>query len=527
MTGKKIKKQKDYLILKEAQYKSIEWATEPVVAESLFREYDLRSPIWTLNKGGKAVLPGINADGIRVLGQAYGTYAQNVLKQKKIVIGNDYRSYSRGMAYAFMTGVMSTGVDVVDIGVVATPTLYFAQYFLKFTGAAMITASHNDNGWCGLKLAKGFSRTFEPDDIVTFKKSVYAGKFKRGSGKYERLDINEAYIAEVVKRCKPYPCERKLKVVVSTANGGAGIFLPEVLKRLGFDIIKVNCDLDWDFPNFNPNTEDIKFLKQLGDAVKQHKADLGVGSDGDGDRFGVVNEEGHEIFSDRAGLFIARFISEQEKGKPIVIDVKSTGAYLMDPVLKKNGITLTFSKTGHSYVKAKTREVNALAGFERSGHFFLREPFGHGYDDACLSAALFCTILSRQKKLLSALIAEQPKSHQSPTMEPAVENDKIKYEIVDKIIKEFDAMHRKGTPFAGRKIRELITVNGVRVVLEDGSSALVRASSNSAVLVVVLESFSTRKLLYDLFDEVQSHLEKHGIRRENYDQLLPPYKGEE
>jgi phosphomannomutase / phosphoglucomutase len=514
-------------ILKDAVYKSIEWADQPVIAESLFREYDLRSPTVPLSKGGKQQPAGINADGMRVLGQAYGTYVQRELKQSKIVVGNDYRSYSRGLTYAFITGVLSTGVDVVDIGTTLTQVVYFAQYHFKLPGAAMITSSHNDNGWCGIKLANGLSRTFEPKDILAFKELVYSGEFIQGAGRFERFDgIKDIYLSDVLARFVPLGGKRRLRIVVSTANGGGGPYLPELLRRMGHEIVEVNCELDWDFPKFNPNTEDIKFLHELGTEVVARKADLGVGTDGDGDRFGVVDEKGQEIFSDRAGLFLARALSGKVPNKPIVIDVKSTGAYQIDPVLKKNKARVIFSITGHSYVKAKTREVDALAGFEKSGHFFLRAPFGYGYDDGCVAAAAFCAVLSLSATALSAHIAEQPRSFQSPTMSPSVSDDKVKYEITTQMLSGFQAMQKKGEKLAGQRIKELITVNGVRFVLEDGSWGLVRASSNQPVLTIVVESFSTRKLLYQIFDEIQRRLEKYGVKRENYDQLLPEYRGE-
>jgi phosphomannomutase/phosphoglucomutase len=515
-------------VLKEAEFKSFDWADKPVIHDSMFREYDLRAATIPLTKKGKPIIPGVNNDGFRVLGQAYGTYVKNTLKQSKAIVSNDYRSYSRGLAYSFMTGLMSTGVDVIDIGTSLTPILFFAQYQFKMDAAAIVTASHNDNGWAGVKPAKGLSRTVEADDIQGLKKIAHSGKFAKGSGSYERFyGIKDIYIKDIVEKYKKLVGKRKLKVVVGTANGGAGEFLPDVIRTLGFDVIESHCKLDWDFPNFNPNPENVKFLKEFGEAVVKNKADFGIAADGDGDRFGCVDEKGQIIYSDRAGLMIARFLSEKTKGKPIAIDVKSTGAFAIDPVLKKNKVDVVFTKTGHSYVKQKTQEIDALAGFEKSGHFFLRDEYGRGYDDGCLASAMFAVIMSNQEKTVSEMIAEQPKSFQSPTMEPAVADDKVKYEIVEKMKKEFMEMKKKGEKLAGKEIKELITINGTRVILEDGSWGLVRCSSNQPVLVLVIESFSEKKLMYDIFDQIQSMLEKYGVRKEHYDQLLPPYKGEQ
>jgi phosphomannomutase/phosphoglucomutase len=514
-------------ILKQAKYKSIEWMNCPVIAESLFREYDLRNPMKPLMKGNSEVPASVNENGFRVLGQAFGTYVQQKMNQKKVIVCNDYRYYSRSMAYAFITGLMSTGIHVVDIGTALTPVLYFSQYHLKNEAAAMITASHNDNGWTGLKLANGYTKTFEPEHILEFKKIVYSGEFISGNGSYEVYEgIKDAFVNDITSRCNKYKGSRKLKVAVACGNGGPSEFLPDIIEKLGFDVIKVHCDLDWDFPYFNPNPENLEFLRDLGKQVKENNCDLGIAADGDGDRFGVVDETGHEIFSDRAGLFIARFIASKNPNRKMVIDVKSTGAFALDSVLKENNIDVRFTKTGHSYVKASSRNLDAIAGFEKSGHFFLRGDFGYGYDDACLSAATFCSILSTTDKKVSELLSEQPKSFQSPTMEPHVANDTIKYEISDAITSEFLDMKKNDKTFAGQKIKDIITVNGARVILEDGSWGLVRASSNQPVLAVVIESFSSKKVMYDIFDEIQSHLSKHNVKVEDYDQTLPPYNGE-
>ena len=514
-------------ILKEGKYKSYDWANKPVIAESLFREYDLRNPIKPMLKGGKEVPAGINAEGFRVLGQAYGTYVQQILKQEKIVVASDYRSYSRGLTYAFIAGVLATGVDVVDIGTKLTPALYFAQYHFDLPGGAMITASHNDNGWAGLKIAKGLSKTFEPDDIIEYKDIVYGEKFAQGQGSYERhYDLKTDYVQDIVDRLKPACGQKKLKVVISGGNGGGGIFLEETLTALGFNIIPINNELDWEFPHFNPNPEHLEFMHSLSKKVKEEGADLGLSVDGDGDRLGVVNEKGEEVFSDRIGLFIARYLSEDSKQKKrkIIIDVKSTGAYKQDPVLQKSQAEIIFCKTGHSYVKAATQEHDALAGFEKSGHFFLRDKYGRGYDDGILSAAWVATILSCSDKTLSQELAQQPKSYQSPTLEPAVNDDKEKYEIVDKVIKYFRDLQKNKEKFAGLKIEDLITVNGVRFMLTGGAWGLVRASSNQPNLVITCESFNTKREMYDIMAAIQEHLEQYNIGE--YDQEMPLYKDE-
>jgi len=514
-------------ILKECKFKSYDWASEPVIAESLFREYDLRNPIKSVVKGGKPVPASVNEEGFRILGQAYGTYVQKKLKSKKIIVANDYRYYSRGLAYAFITGVLATGVDVIDIGTQLTPVLYFSQYHFDLPGGVMVTASHNDNGWAGLKVAKGPSQTFEPDDIIEYKKLVYSEDFLSGQGKYERVyDFKDIYLQDMAEKVKPSLGDKKLKVVISGGNGGGGPYLAELFEQLGFEVIPVHNELDWDFPKFNPNPEHLEFLKALGDKVKESKADLGIGTDGDGDRLGVVDDQGKEIFADRIGLLIARYLAEssQQKDQKVIIDVKSTGAYALDPVLKKYNSKIIFCKTGHSYVKAATQKHDAIMGAEKSGHFFLRGECGRGYDDSTLSATWVATILTNSDKSLSEMIAEQPKSYQSPTLEPSVENDKEKYVIVDKVIAHFESLKAKGEKFAGLAIEDLITVNGVRFILEGGAWGLVRASSNQPNLVITCESFNTKREMYDIMEAIQKHLENYDLGE--YDQEMPPYEEE-
>ena len=517
----------DKKILKECKYKSYDWANKPVITESLFREYDLRNPIKPMLKGGKEVPASINAEGFRVLGQSYGTYVQRKLKQEKIVVASDYRSYSRGLTYAFSTGVLASGIDVVDIGTKLTPVLYFAQYSLDLPGGAMITASHNDNGWAGLKVAKGLSKTFGPEDVIEYKDIVYSEKYSEGQGTYARKHgFKEDYIKDIVDSLKPALGKKKLKIVISGGNGGGSIFLAEALNALGFNIIPINNELDWEFPHFNPNPEHLEFMRSLGKKVKEEGADLGLSVDGDGDRLGVVNEKGEEVFSDRIGLFVARYLCQDadKKEQKIIIDVKSTGAYKQDKVLQDSQAEIIFCKTGHSYVKAATQEHDALAGFEKSGHFFLRDKYGRGYDDGILSTAWVATILSRSDKTLSEELAQQPKSYQSPTLEPSVNDDKEKYETADKVIAHFENLQKKKEKFAGLKIEELITVNGIRFMLEGGAWGLVRASSNQPNLVITCESFNTKREMYDIMEAIQEHLKQYNIGE--YDQEMPPYEEE-
>jgi phosphomannomutase/phosphoglucomutase len=297
--------------------------------------------------------------------------------------------------------------------------------------------------------------------------------------------------------------KRKLKVVVACGNGTAGAFAPQVMEAIGCEVVPLDTELDYTFPKYNPNPEDMEMLHAIRDVVLAHKADVGLGFDGDGDRCGVVDNTGEEIFADKVGVMLARDMSAIHKNAQFVVDVKSTGLFVTDPVLQKQGAKATYWKTGHSYMKRRTNELGALAGFEKSGHFFFNAPFGRGYDDGLISAIAVCEMLDRAPgKSMADLKNALPKTWSSPTMSPHC-SDEAKYGIVDSVVKHFEAIQNKGGKVAGLPIRDLVTVNGVRVTAEDGSWGLVRASSNKPELVVVVESPVSEQRMRDMFEAIR------------------------
>lgn len=489
------------------KYNSFDYFEKTLITENGFREYDVR---WLVGKE-------VNPNGFLVLGKAYGTLARNVLKEDRVVVGHDFRSYSQDLMRSLIVGLMSTGVHVIDVGLALSPMVYFAQHHFNCRAAMMVTASHNENGWSGLKIANGLSSTLEPDGILQFKNIVYGGEYVSGKGSYEAFDgLYEAYTNDILKGGK---LKKPIKVVVAAGNGTGGRFAPGVFRALGCEVIEVDCTPDWNFPNHNPNPEDISFLHGISAAVKANKADLGIGIDGDGDRIGVVDRDGEEIFSDKLGLIIARQICKGHSGRPVVVDVKSTGLYLQDPILKENNTPVILWKTGHSYIKAKVRESNALAGFEKSGHWFFSQPYGRGYDDAILSAAVLLRALDESGKTLDQLEDEIPVTWQSPTYSPFCA-DAEKYDVVDRVAEMYRKIKDAGEPVAGRKIVDLITVNGVRFVLDDTSWGLVRASSNKPCLAVVAESRVSEDHLRQILDHIRVRLDETQKVGE-YDQALP------
>jgi len=373
----------------------------------------------------------------------------------------------------------------------------------------MVTASHNDNGWTGVKMGAHRPLTFGPDEITRLKEIVLGARFNlRGSGTYAFVEnFPERYIADLTDRPK---LKRRLKVVCACGNGTAGAFAPRVLAAVGCEVVPLDCELDHTFPKYNPNTEDLKMLHAMRDEVLRTKADVALGFDGDGDRCGVVDDTGDEIFADKVGVMLARDLSAQHKGATFVADVKSTGLFMTDPVLQQNGAKTDYWKTGHSYMKRRVNEIGAIAGFEKSGHFFFREPLGRGYDDGLIFALAVCDMLDRSPtKKMSDLKNALPKTWQSPTMSPHCD-DELKYGVVDDVVKHFESAQQKGEKVAGQPIRDLVTVNGVRVTVEDGTWGLVRASSNKPELVVVVESPVSDARMRDMFKAVDSVLRTHA-----------------
>jgi phosphomannomutase/phosphoglucomutase len=280
------------------------------------------------------------------------------------------------------------------------------------------------------------------------------------------------------------------------------------LAAVGCEVVPLDVELDHSFPRYNPNPEDMKMLHAISEAVLASKADVGLGFDGDGDRCGVVDNEGHEIFADKVGVMLARDLSAIHKNAIFVADVKSTGLFVTDPVLKAQGAKAVYWKTGHSYMKRYTHEIKALVGFEKSGHFFFQPPLGRGYDDGIVAALAVLDMLDRAPdKSMADLKNALPKTWSSPTMSPHC-GDEVKYGIVDKVVADYTARFETGTKVAGQKIVDVVTVNGIRLMLEDGTWGLVRASSNKPELVVVVESPVSEANMRAIFADIDATLAK-------------------
>ena len=466
---------------------------DAMIAPTGFREYDAR---WKYPQE-------INLPGITALGLGIGTQMHRRGIKPVISVGNDYRDYSLSIKNALIIGLMQAGIHVKDIGPALSPMAYFAQFHLDVPAVAMVTASHNPNGWTGVKM--GFERplTHGPEEMGELKDIVLNGKGKPASGgAYEFVDgVKDAYLDDLVR---DFRMSRRLKIVCATGNGTAGAFAPELFERMGVEVVASHNTLDYTFPNYNPNPEAMEMLHDMAATVKESGADLALGFDGDGDRCGVVDNEGEEIFADKVGVILARSLSKKYPNATFVADVKSTGLFASDPALQKNGVKADYWKTGHSHMKRRVKEIGALAGFEKSGHYFLSEPVGRGYDCGLRVAVEICKLLDENPdKSMADLRRDLPVTYSSPTMSPYCADDE-KYEVLDRIVEKIQVHAADGKLIAGRSIVQVVTVNGARIILDNGAWGLVRASSNTPNLVVVCESPESAAELKAVFNDLDS-----------------------
>lgn len=451
---------------------------------SMFREYDLR---------GRVNEEELNAEAVQRIAHAFGIY----LKKRKIdstVIGYDNRKTSLDFKNAAATGLLSAGCNVIDIGLTLSPVLYFAQHHYHCPGGLIVTASHNPDDWSGMKLADGLSRTLGPAEMKELFQLVVSGERVRGSGKYESREVRSAYIERLTDGVK---LARPLKVVVECGNGGAGVFAYEILQRIGCLTFQLYCDPDTSYPNYFPNPSNLKARKRLREMVTHPyiQADIGLGFDGDGDRIGVQDGQGRDVWSDVMLIFLARQMLARKPGSQIVFDVKCTQALIEE--IESNGGKPVMWKTGHSHIKAKLHELNAELAGERSGHIFFNEGY-YGFDDALYAAVRLLEYLASQKKSFAELLETVPKYVTSPEI-AAHCPDEVKYRVVEELVGEFKKEY-------GEKV---IDINGARVVFDDGWG-LVRASSNLPQLVIIFEAKTEERLMKirELFrDKILAHPE--------------------
>lgn len=453
----------------------------PTLKRTMFREYDIR---------GQVNPEELNEQSSEAIAKGFGSmlHAQGI---EKCIVGYDNRAYSKALGEAAMRGIVSTGVHVVNIGQVTAPMAYWAQYHFDVKGICVGTASHNPNGWFGLKL--GFDKSSTMSGFDELYKKIVDENFSVGEGSREDIDtaaLEKVYADDLVSRATLH---RPLKIVVNSGNGVAGPVNVLALRAFGVEVIEQNTMPDATFPNHEPNPSSVGFQRAIEAKVKEVSADCGIGFDADGDRLGITDNLGRTMYPDKALIFLARLELAKHPGASIVFDVKSTRS-LAEDILAHGGVPVMW-KTGHSYIKAKSREVNAPVSGERSGHIFYRSGY-FGYDDGLFAALKFLEYVSSQNKPVAELHDEVTTYASSPTYEAHCA-DEVKYGIVDKLtiaLKEH---------YGAENVND---VNGARVEFPDGWG-LVRASSNLPKLVLVFEG-KTQERLNAIRGEFESFLKK-------------------
>ncbi len=433
------------------------------IPAKIFREYDIRG----------VVDEDLTDERVELLGKGIGTYLsrKNI---KRMTLGRDVRLSSKPFRNAIIKGLVGTGCDVVDIGVVTTPMLYFSLFDKDVGGGVMITGSHNPPDFNGFKVAEGKS-TIYGEKIQEVHKIIESGKFSSGSGSVEEISVVEDYSNALKERIKMG--KRKLKVVIDAGNGTTGPTSPRIIRDLGCDVIELYCDPDGHFPNHHPDPTLPQSVKVLREKVLEVKADLGIGFDGDGDRIGVINEKGEIIWMDTLLILYARDLLGRHPGAKVIFDVKCS--HLCTVEIKKAGGLPIMWKTGHSLIKKKMKEEGAPLAGEMSGHVCFAENY-FGYDDATFAACRLVEILSKTDKTLSGLLADIPKTFTTPEIRIDCPDEK-KFKIVKNLKAYFD------------KNYDTIDIDGVRVVFKDGWG-LVRPSNTQPVLVLRFEAETAERL---------------------------------
>lgn len=443
----------------------------------VFREYDIRGIVGT----------EIPEEDVPVLGKAYATYMARQGK-RRIVVGRDCRLSSERFRDLLVEGLLSGGMDVVDVGICPTPVFYFAVRHLDREGGMMITASHNPPEYNGFKICNGYD-TISGEEIQRIRKIMEAAEFVSGKGTYQEYDILTPYKDFVVNNIKMGP--RKLRIAIDAGNATGGPVALPILQRLGCEVHPLYCEMDGTFPNHEPDPTVMENLKDIIDLVKKEKLDVGMAYDGDCDRLGVVDHNGNVIFGDRLMLIFAREILSRKPGAVFVAEVKCS-KILFDEIEKLGGKAVMW-KTGHSLIKAKMKEVGADLAGEMSGHMFFKDRY-FGFDDGIYASCRLVEILSNTDKTIPQLLEGLPEVFTTPEIRVPCP-DEIKFQVVEKAR---EILRGKGY--------KVIDVDGARVVFPDGWG-LVRASNTQPVLVVRYEA-ETKERLDEIRNIVESAIEQ-------------------
>lgn len=444
----------------------------------LFREYDLRGIV------GQELTETI----AERVGRAYCTYVKN-RGVKRISVGRDGRLSSPGLHKALVRGLLAGGLDVVDIGICPSPLVYFSLFQLPIDGGIMITGSHNAAEYNGFKICIG-KEAIHGEEIQALRAVMEAGSFVSGTGRLSEHPIIPDYLA-YIKESFAHVDAKRLHIVIDCGNGVAALVAKQALELLGCTVTGLYCDLDGRFPNHHPDPTVLENLDDLIAAVKEHKADAGIGYDGDADRIGTVDEQGNVLWGDRLLVVYARDILAAKPGGTIISEVKSS-QNLYDDIAKRGGRPIMW-KTGHSLIKTKMKSEQAVLAGEMSGHMFFADRY-FGYDDAIYASCRLLEILAKTTRSLSSLVADLPKTTVTPEIRVDV-SDSIKFELVRHVQDRLAncAKTRQELGPAKLVICDLVTIDGVRAIFNDGWG-LIRASNTQPALVLRFEASSPERL---------------------------------
>lgn len=445
---------------------------------ALFREYDLRGIVGS----------ELTEEVAERVGLAYSTYAGKC-GVTTISVGRDGRLSSPALHKALLKGLLAGGLHVIDIGICTSPLLYFSLFTLPVGGGIMITGSHNAAEYNGFKICIG-KTAIHGEEIQELRRVMEQGAFVSGQGQLSEYPIIPDYLAYIGTSFAHVRADR-LHVVIDSGNGAASIVAKQALELLGCQVTGLYCDLDGRFPNHHPDPTVLENLSDLIQEVKRHRADVGIGYDGDADRIGAVDEQGNVLWGDRLLVLYSRDILAAKPGSTIISEVKASQS-LYDDIAKRGGRPIMW-KTGHSLIKAKMKEESAVLAGEMSGHMFFADRY-FGYDDAVYASCRLVEILAKARQPLSALVSDLPQSAVTPEIRVDLP-DAVKFDVVERIQKKFVECLKTRQALGPKRLvlRDVIMIDGVRAIFEDGWG-LIRASNTQPALVLRFEAVSSAHL---------------------------------
>lgn len=457
---------------------------ESMIDPSIFRAYDIRG----------VVDESLTEEAVYAIGQAIGSLAYDS-GDHTIAVGRDGRLSSPRLAAALCQGILTTGCDVIDIGLVPTPLLYYATYLLETRSGVMLTGSHNPSNYNGLKIMIA-GKTLAEAGLTDLYQRIKTNRLHQGSGELRECDIIPRYMRHVIQDVR---LKRPLRIVIDCGNGAAGVVAPELFRNMGCDVTELYCEVDGRFPNHHPDPSQTENLQDLIQAVCNSQADIGLAFDGDGDRLGVVTGNGDVIWPDRQLMLFAKSILATHPGATIIYDVKCT-RHLNDQIIAHGGIPLMW-KTGHSLIKSKLAETGALLAGEMSGHLFFRDRW-YGFDDALYAAARLLQIIAEDSRDATALFNEIPNSINTPELKIAIA-DHEKFNLMTALAEHDSFSHHN-----------VSTIDGLRMNFPDGWG-LIRPSNTTPCLVLRFEADNQSVL-----EKIQA-IFRHGLLAIRPDLVLP------